>query len=457
MIGGPGEAAGTASVSVPLARSVYCAIQNREDDKIRIRCLLPGAWGGPRQWEGTIDTLYTKKGPPRSLAVLRSTFSDEEDEWMMRVIASILGLRRTRQLNTPKHGFDMLIWSRLPETKGYGWEAAFGVATSLALKGATGLAKKRVDGVQVARAVVHGASEVLGEDIPMTDALTSTLGRRDCALFIEHGVDLKMQWVPIPQQCCLAAVDLGVKERVDEDIRNAATIGPPMAMAYLNQALRKEKKPEFGSWGQVPPTDFEGGMRDYVPASVSGSDWLKIFRRLKDTQELAKKVDSERSYRLRAAAEHQCRESSRARRFVSNLTEYGRTLREGFLVEAGRCINSSHRSLQEKCKIILPPVNEFLDLLRSAGRKEGMFGARLTEAGGSSVAAALIHSNSRQPIRDMVEDFCKQRKLRGNVITENEDGGGLLGWWEGVLEPSEDTEMEAAAEAKSGAPEKAAK
>ncbi len=448
IIGSMVEGPGTSTLTLPLARSVYCAIQNREDRKIRIRSLLPARWGGSQVWEGDVDVLYTKKGPPRSLAVLEQAFEDSDSMWMKRVVAAMLGLRRTRQLNTPKVGFDMVIWSRVPEGLGYGERAAFGVAVALAFKASTGLAKKRVDGVQVARAVVNGAKEVLDEDIPMSDALTSALGRRDCALTIEHGIDLDMQWIPVPPQCSFAAVDLGYEDGVGNEARDKVRTSTDMALAHLNTALRKEKQQVFGSWGQMLPTEFEDGLRNHVPASQNAGDWLKLFKRRKEYAELSQRVDPELSYRMRANSEHLVRESGRVRRLVSNINEYSRTLRETFLGEGGRCLHSSHRSLQEKCGISHAVSDQFVKAFQKGGRQEGLFGARLTLGGASSVLVALVHQSARQQLRDLVEDFTAGHKdcKNGQVIIGSQDGGVLRGWWEGVLEPVESEEKPSAEE-----------
>jgi galactokinase len=442
LIGGLVEGPGTSTLTLPLSRSVYCAIQNREDRKIRIRSVLPSRWGGSQLWEGDVDVLYTKKGPPRSLAVLSQVFEEEKSQWMLRVIAAMLGLRRTRQLNTPKVGFDMVIWSRVPEGLGFGERAAFGVAAALAFKASTGLAKKRVDGVQVARAVIQGAREVLGEEIPMSDALTSALGRRDCALAIEHGIDLDMQWIPVPPQCSFAAVDLGYQHEVGPVPRDQVRVSTEMALAHLNAALKKEKQQLFGSWGQMPPNEFEEGLRGHVPASQSGADWLKIFKRRKEHADLAALVDPDSSYRMRANSEHLVRESNRVRRLVSNINEYSRTLRETFLGEGGRCLQSSHRSLQEKCGISHSVADSFVQAFQEAGRQEGLFGTRLTLGGTCNVLVALVHQSARQQLRDLVDDFVASNEHceGGQVIIGSQDGGVLRGWWEGVLQPVDSPE-----------------
>jgi len=433
LLGGPGEVPGTARLTFPLARSVYCAIQNREDPEIHIRSLLPVTWGGSRTWKGEVGTFYTKKGPPRSMAVLRQTFADPKDAWMLRIVAAMLGLRRTRQLNTPRQGFNLVVWSRLPEGRGFGFEAAFGTALSLAFKGATGLARKRVDGVQVARAVILGAREVLGEEIPLTDALTSALGRKGCALMVEYHPDPRMQWIPLPRQAVVAGFHTGVDEASDAAARRAVGVGAAMGLAHLNAFLRKEKKDPIAGWGMVSPTEFENQYRKHVPTKETGADWLRRFRL---SAEEIDGVDKEHAYRERALSEHHVRESARVRRMVAQLGEYTRTMREGFLAEAGRGLMSSHRSLAEKCGIRSPDADVFLNTLKALGRRAGFFGGRLTECGACGVVALLVHESAQTDLRKLAEEYRQKQGKGGIVVTQGGDGGLLSVWWEGILQPA---------------------
>lgn len=434
VLGGPGEEPGAASVAAPLARCAYCAIQSREDQAIRVRWLRPASQGGPLNWEGDVGSLYTKKGPPRSLAVLRQVFTAER-AWMMAVVAAMLGLRRTRQLNTPKRGFDLVLWSRLPEEAGFGQAAALGTAVAMGFKAFSGLAKRRVDGIQVARAVVQGAREILGVEIPLADALTSALGRRNCVLYMEHGAEPAMQWVPLPPQCLLAAVELGAGGAVPEAELRAAQVGASMALAHLNAALKRDHKAPVPGLGKVNPAEFEEAWKGLIPVEEPGGEWLKVFRRAHE--ELAAAVDKDRVYRLRALAEHQVQESERVRRFVSNVAEYARTMREGFLGEAGRCLSRSASSLELSCGFQLGGVAPFLAAVRDAGREVGIFGARASDCGRFGVVAVLLHQSARQPLRELAEQHACPPGRVPTIVSDTEDGCVLSGWWEGILEPRE--------------------
>jgi galactokinase len=186
ILGGPSEMPGMLSVGQALGRSVFCAIQNRKDDRIRIRVLRGQSEGGHQEWSGRISLLYTKKGPPRSLVILQQSFQADGAPWMMEFVAAMIGLRRTHQLNTPKQGFDLVLWDQIPATSGAGRTAARATALALAFKASTGLDKKRVDGVRVARAVAYGQHEVLGRALGLTPALVSGVARSGCLLQIEH-------------------------------------------------------------------------------------------------------------------------------------------------------------------------------------------------------------------------------------------------------------------------------
>lgn len=448
VLGGPGEALGTATLALSLGRSVFCAIQNREDRGIRIRSLLPASRGGTRVWEGTVDTLYTKKGPPRSLAVLRQTFEEQDAMWMMRLVAAMIGLRRTRQLNTPKVGFNMVIWSRLPEEPGFGERAALATAASLAFKASTGLAKKRVDGLMVARAVVRGAKEVLGETIPFTEALTCCLGRRGCILYIEHGVEPSMQWVPLPPQVMLAVLDVASPARngavpegdgdTPEDpllVRERLEVAAGMALAELNAALKKEKKLPFPGWGRIDPEEM-AQLKKLVPREVTGAEWLQRFRRSRDVADLVPRVEEEHRYALRKVAEYAVAESDRARKFLGNLADYGRGMKEAFLVEAGRLLNRSHKAQRELCGVSLPAADAFLEAINQRGRQSGLFGGRLCDFGRSGLVTVLAHRSGREELAKVVAEHNPPNRPRVNMLTDTEDGGVLSSWWHGILEPA---------------------
>lgn len=420
-----------------IPRSVYCAIQNRNDLKIRIRILRSARKGGNLEWEGDLPTLYTKKGPPRSLAVLEQQFEEDGAPWMMEMVAWMIGLRRTHQLNTPKQGFDLVTWDHLPDSPGFGNDSCFATAISLAFKASTGLDKKRVDGLRVGRAITQGAREVLGWSLPATDALTSGVGQHGCLVSIEHGVDPIMQWVPVPEHVVFATIDAGVGVAVDPALRDRATTGAAMGLEHLNAALRKAKQNQRGGWGQVTPAEFEGGLRGHVPAKETGADWLKKYKRIAEPA-LSEQVTSDDAYRLRAIAEHHVRESGRARRMVQQLQDYARTKREDFLAEAGRALNSSHRSLREKCGIQNEVVDELLAAVNKAGRKAGLFGGRMSESGSGSAVLVLAHVSAMDRLREIVREHTKRVGQGGTVLAEIGQGGVLSGWWEGVIDVAEE-------------------
>jgi len=446
LVGGPSELPGSASVSMATGRSVYSAIQNRDDDVIQIRFLCTPAKGGNREWKGHIPTIYTKKGPPRSLAVLQAQFEEDKAPWMIDMMAIMIGLRRTHQLNTPKQGFTLVVWDRTPDGVGFGSEIAVATSIALALKGSTGLDKKRVDGIRVARAIVYGYAEVLGRSIPMTQVLTSCNAQKGCLLAIEHGLDPVMTWLPLPEHVVVAAVDAGGEAPAPEMGLHAMT-GARMGLEHLNVALRKAKQSQRGGWGQVTPAEFEGGLRSHVPTKEGGKDFLNKFKQTSD-EGLREMVNPEENYRDRALSEHHVRESGRARRLLQHLQDYGRTKREDFLAESGRVLNSSHRSYLEKCSLKNDHIHSLRTELTTAGRMAGLFGTRMAEHGHGTFMVVLGHATAMPRLREIAATHRKKTGLGGTVFNETGQGGVLDGWWEGVLDANEEESLDSNVSAK---------
>lgn len=438
LVGGVAEMPGSVSVSYATGRSVFSAIQNRPDNKINIRILRSDAEGGNLEFNADIDTIYTKKGPPRSFAVLEGIFRDAETPWMMELMAVMIGLRRTHQLNTPKQGFSLVVWSRMPSNGGFGGRIAFATSIALAFRASTGNQLKSIDGIRVARAVRYGYSYVLNKRIAWTRALTSAVSQAGCFLSIEHGLDPVMQWVPIPEHTLIATVDTGAGICQPEMLEQS-TAGAWMGLEHLNKELVKKKLAARGGWGQVTPAEYEGGLRDHVPTRERGEDWLSSFPDLESYEEdLHDIVKPDINYRDRAICEHHVRENGRARRFLSFLEDYGRTKKEESLIDAGRILTSSHRSYMEKCGL----KNEIIDSMRksfyNAGRKSGLFGSRLSGFGQSGMVATIGHSTAMPALRKIADEHSSTHGLGGNIYHEVGQGGVLDGWYEGVLDAVEE-------------------
>jgi L-arabinokinase len=440
LAGGVAEMPGSVSVSYATGRSVYSAIQNRDDDKINIRVLRSKDHGGNLEFSADIPTIYTKKGPPRSFAVLEGIFEAADAPWMMEMMAVMIGLRRTHQLNTPKQGFSLVVWSRMPQGGGFGGRVAFATSVALAFRASTGHKLKSVDGIRIARAVRFGYKFVLDKEISWTRALTSAVSQAGCLLSIEHGLDPIMQWVPLPDHTLIAALDTGAGICQPGMIENA-TVGAWMGLEHLNQALRNVELSPRGGWGQVTPAEFEGGLRDHVPTREKGKDWLEKFSEsAKDSyyEGLADAVDPDGNYRDRAICEHHVRESGRAKRFLSFLEDYGRTKKEEALIDAGRTLTSSHRSYMEKCGLKNEVIDDMRKSFSSAGRKSGLFGARLSGGGQSGMMITIGHSTAMPALKKIADAHQKEYGQGGNIYHEVGQGGVLDGWWEGVLDAIEE-------------------
>jgi len=243
----------------------------------------------------------------------------------------------------------------------------------------------------------------------------------------------------------IVVADLGLGAVAPPALVDAATVGAHMALERLNAALIKAKQSPRGGWGQVTASEFEGGLRDHVPVKETGADWRASFKNLQQTW--TEQVVDTTAYRLRALAEHHVREAGRCRRFLDSMQEYSRSRREEDLIEVGRSMTGSHRSLGEKCGIANKQVDDFVARVQEGGRKAGFFGARLADTGGGSLVCVLAQASALDRLREIVRDFGRAQKSSTALLPGTGQGGVLMAWWEGILETVDETAVDEVAPA----------
>ena len=76
--------------------------------------------------------------------------------------------------------------------------------------------------------------------------------------------------------------------------------------------------------------------------------------------------------------------------------------------------------------------------ITGAGRKAGLFGSRMCDAGSGSAILVLAHVSALDRLREIVHEHTNGRDAGGMVLAEIGQGGVLSGWWEGVLDAAEE-------------------
>jgi galactokinase len=208
-----------------------------------------------------------------------------------------------------------------------------GLSSSAALEVALALALGCVaDPLTLARACQRAEQAATGVASGLMDQLVVTAAPQGCALMIDFA-DLSMTPVEMPPEAEVLVVHSGETRALDRT-------------AYAERRAECEAAAfRLGPLGRVAPH-----------AAVAIPDAL-----------------------LRRRARHVVSECDRVRWFAA-------ALRDGDLVEAGRLMTASHRSLAHDFEVSTPALDALVDWL---GRRPGVFGARLTGAGFGGCVVAL--------------------------------------------------------------------
>jgi galactokinase len=225
----------------------------------------------------------------------------------------------------PPHGGAGTVESTVPLGAGLSSSAALEVSLALAF----GL---RADPVAMARTCQRAEHAATGVASGLMDQLTVSGARPGCALVIDFS-DLSVHAVPVPVGADLVVVHSG-------ESRTLAATGYAARRAECEEAARR-----LGPLGLVDAATAAG-----VPDPV-----------------------------LRKRARHVATECARVRHFAEALTS-------GDLVEAGRLMTASHRSLADDFEVSTPALDDLVAWLEA---HPGVHGARLTGAGFGGCVVAL--------------------------------------------------------------------
>jgi galactokinase len=229
----------------------------------------------------------------------------------------------------PAHGWTGTVRSTVPIGSGLSSSAALEVATALALGDHD---REPLVLAQLCQAAEH---EARGVPTGLLDQISSIFGVEDHGLVLDcDSLDVTPVPLPPPDEAEWVVIDSGA--------RSLAATGYATRVAECARA-----EAEIGPLRQASPDDCD---------------------RISDPV-------------LRRRARHVVSENARVRDFAA-------ALQAGDLVEAGRLMDDSHRSLADDYELSTPDVDALRDDLR---RRPGVLGVRITGGGWGGCVVALTH------------------------------------------------------------------
>jgi L-arabinokinase len=400
VMGGIADYSGALVLQRPIAEATWAAFQPTDHKGILIISL-----GDPDR------TVTLEFETPIQYPQARDLFtSNEAFRWAAYIAGVFIVLIRECGLHVPA-GM-LLIASDVPEGKGVASSAALEVAIMQAVCGAYNLAKPPSE---IAVLCQMAENRVAGAPCGIMDQMTSACGNDDSLLaLLCQPAELKPP-VKVPDEIRFWGIDSGERHAVSGSDYSSVRCG-----AFMGFRMIAGDQSPARYLANVSVEDFELNYRTSLPEEMSGAEFLRCFS---GTSDPVTTVAPERVYKIRQPTEHPIYEHRRVQEFRELLTG---PCGEPQLQRLGGLMYESHASYSA-CGLGSSGTDRIVNLVRAAGSKSGLYGARITGGGSGGTVAVLGRADSDRTIADIVEKYAYITGYRPHVFAGSSPGAGRFG------------------------------
>jgi L-arabinokinase len=430
LMGGIADYSGALVLEMPIAAATWVAAQASDDGLVTIESEGMAAAGGDERAVVPLDALVP--GAPLDYARARALLgADPRRAWAAYVAGALVVLHRERA-RPLRHGVRMLVRSDVPVGKGVSSSAALEVAALEALLPLAGVA---LNDRELALDAQKIENFVVGAPCGVMDQLTSACGRAGHLLAIVCQPAEVVGHLPLPDELEVFGIDSGIRHAVSGadygTVRAAAFMGYRMVTAAAGIAARavapgrvEITDPIFhGYLANVPPSVWRTRYRDAVPERLRGAEFLERFAGSTDP---ATTIDPERTYPVRAAAEHAIDEHERVRLFRALLgATRDAPWRETRLL-LGELMYQAHASYSA-CGLGADGTDRLVELVRAAGPEAGLYGAKITGGGSGGTVAVLAAKGMRAEVDRVAASYRAETGRAATVFAGSSPGARAYG------------------------------
>jgi galactokinase len=203
-------------------------------------------------------------------------------------------------------------------------------------------------------------------------------------------------------------------------------------MEAMGQAAGRAMQgdPMQGYLANLDQEDYKRFFRPILPEYLTGRRFLDEYGPTVDSETT---VDPDVSYPIQGAADHHIMEPRRVTDFVQHLTEATEqpagTRDQGICLDkAGHLMYASHRSYQHHALLSTPEADLLVQLVRKH-EPAGLYGARITDAGGGGTVAVLADQSPRAQgaIEAILKEYEQQTGRHAELLNGSSEGAWHAG------------------------------
>ena len=342
----------------------------------------------------------------RELYTARAAF-----RWIAYIAGVFLVLVRERGVRL--NPGTLLISSSVPEGKGVASSAALEVAVMQAVCAAHNI---QVPAHEIAALCQKAENLVAGAPCGIMDQMTSACGEEDALLSLLCQPAELQPPVKVPDGIRFWGIDSGERHAVSGSDYGSVRCGAFMGFRMITS----DDRPGCGYLASISVDEFERSYQASLPEEMSGAEFLHRYGRTADS---VTTVDPARTYKIRQPTSHPVYEHRRVKEFRDLVLD---SCHEPQLRRLGELMYESHASYSA-CGLGSRGTDLIVDLVRAAGRKTGLYGARITGGGSGGTVAVVGRADSDRTVADIVEQYANATGYRPHVFSGSSPGACRFG------------------------------
>jgi galactokinase len=429
VMGGVADYSGSLVLQMP---TLECTIVGIQRDPSRVlRVLSVGA--GPQEHALRIDLpigdLETA-GKAVDYDRARDYFaSDPSRHWVSYVAGAFLVLMRERNV-TFSEGARILVASNLPRGRGVSSSAAIEVAVMQAVSVSLGLG---IEPSELALLCQKVENSVVGAPCGIMDQMTAVCGEAHKLLALLCQPATLQGMISIPDGISVWGLDSGVRHSVSGAEYSSVRLGAFMGYRMIADQAGLDVSPTTApgrviindpKWGgylaNITPSEFEDRYSRVLPDVIRGSEFISRYR---GTTDSVAAVDPDRTYPVRAATAHPIYEHSRIRAFAHLL---GGSVDDVTLTAMGELMHQSNASYSA-CGLGSEGTDLLVDLIRTAGPRKGLYGARVTGGGSGGTVAVLGKASAAGALESVASRYAEKTGYKPYIFRGSSSGAAAFG------------------------------
>ncbi|GAC1564925.1 MAG: galactokinase [Ktedonobacteraceae bacterium] len=418
VMGGIADYSGSLVLELPLAAATFVAVQPTSEAHIVIWSMTEEDREENAAVSLPLDVLFPADKPLEYADANTLLTADPKSAWMAYV-AGVLVLLHKEYGVVFEHGLHIFIVSDVPIGKGVSSSAALEVATTQAVCAVSGLHLEKRD---IALLCQRVENYIVGAPCGVMDQMTAACGEQHSLMALLCQPAELQSVVTLPSDIEVWGIDSGIRHAVTGadygSVRVGAFMGYRIIAEHAGLAVRVQEHGHVliddplwhGYLANIPPSLWETAYREHVPVVLDGETFLARYG---GSTDLVTRVDPRRTYAVRQATAHPIYEHARVRLFRA-LLGWERVSEEQLSL-LGELMYQSHASYSA-CGLGSDGTDTLVELVRQAGPKSHLYGAKITGGGSGGTVAVLARRGVQETIQHIATQYEVTTGHRATVL-----------------------------------------